>query len=496
MRDYNPEEMFQLVNGRYITDETLSRKMTYIKSCHPETPYQADSTGYTWDEAGMGDLFAECYREDTRYCPEHKSWYTYDNGKWQKDTGSLLVSEKIKEFTRLMALYCGEIQDEDQRKKYMQFVSKMGDRRFRDRLMKDAADGLTISAVEFDAHPYFINCLNGTYDLEHMVFREHNPTDYLTMQTNFSYTADKDNLPECERWEQFITEVTQNDKDKAKYLQRAMGYTILGTANEECMFILHGKTTRNGKSTMLDAIQHLLGDYATVVPVELICRDGKIRTADTASPILAKTKGKRLVTMAESDTAGKLDEAIIKQYTGGEEITARELYQSPITFKPQFTMWLSCNDLPSVKDKTLFASDRLRIIEFNRHFTDAEQDKTLKDYFETQDAMAGIFTWLLGGYLQYKRHKLTMPPSMREAVKAYERDNDTVLQFLESKCVKDNTATVKKKTLYDNYKSWCRGCGYYIFNFKKFCAEVAMHPEWYDDEKQQEYIGLTLGGGQ
>mgnify|MGYP003533247867 FL=1 len=98
--------------------------------------------------------------------------------------------------------------------------------------------------------------------------------------------------------------------------------------------------------------------------------------------------------------------------------------------------------------------------------------------------------------MQYKGHKLTMPKAMRDVVKAYERDNDTVLQFLESKCVKDNTATVKKKTLYDNYKSWCRGCGYYIFNFKKFCAEVAMHPDWYDDEKQQEYIGLTLGGGQ
>lgn len=48
-----------------------------------------------------------------------------------------------------------------------------------------------------------------------------------------------------------------------------------------------------------------------------------------------------MVTMSESDTAGKLDEATIKQYTGGEDITARELYQSAITFKPQFTMWLS-----------------------------------------------------------------------------------------------------------------------------------------------------------
>lgn len=91
----------------------------------------------------------------------------------------------------------------------------------------------------------------------------------------------------CARWEQFIKEVTQNDKDKADYLQRALGYSILGTSKEECMFILHGKTTRNGKSTMLDAIQHLLGDYSTVTPVELICRGDRAKNAEAASPVLA-----------------------------------------------------------------------------------------------------------------------------------------------------------------------------------------------------------------
>ena len=316
------EELFQLSNGRYITSEEISRKMFYIKSVHPELPYQKDSTGYAWDESGMADLFSECYQNDTRFCPEAKSWYTYDAGRWKKDIGSLLVAAKIKEFVRLMALYCGEIPDEEVRKRYMAFVSKMGDRRFRDRLMKDAADSMTIAANQFDTHPYLVNCKNGTYDLDSMTFREHHWEDFLTMQTNFDYTMQE---VCCKRWEQFIAEVTQDDKDKASYLQRALGYSILGTGKEECMFILHGKTTRNGKSTMLDAIQHLLGDYSTVAPVELICRSDRQKNTEAANPVLARLKGKRMVTMSESDTAGKLDEATIKQYTGGEEITAREL---------------------------------------------------------------------------------------------------------------------------------------------------------------------------
>lgn len=487
------DELFQLSNGRYITSEEISKKMFYIKSIHPETPYQENSTGYSWDEAGMADLFSECYQNDTRYCPEAKSWYTYDSGRWQKDVGSLLVSSKIKEFVRLMALYCGEIPDEEKRKQYMGFVSKMGDRRFRDRMMKDAADSMTIAAAEFDTHPYLINCKNGTYDLETMTFREHDWKDFLTMQTNFDYTMQE---VTCPRWEQFIKEVTQDNKDKADYLQRALGYSILGTGKEECMFILHGKTTRNGKSTMLDAIQHLLGDYSTVAPVELICRNERQKNAEAANPVLARLKGKRMVTMSESDTAGKLDEATIKQYTGGEDITARELYQSAITFKPQFTMWLSCNDLPAVKDKSLFASDRVRVIEFNRHFSDEEQDKGLKDYFETPEAMKGIFTWLVAGYFKYRRFGLKMCDDMKKVIKQYEKDNDLVLQFLEEKCEGTDEGYTKAKTLYDNYKIWCKSNGYYVCSMKKFNAELTTHPEWYHEKSLiagvTVYYGLAL----
>ena len=211
------------------------------------------------------------------------------------------------------------------------------------------------------------------------------------MQTSFEYTMQK---IRCERWEQFIDEVTQGDRDKADFLQRALGYSILGTSKEECMFVLHGKTTRNGKSTLLDAVHHLLGDYATVAPVELICRSDRTKNAEAPTSTLASLKGRRFVTMAESDSAGRLDESAIKQFTGGEDLKARELYQSAFTFKPQFTLWLSCNDLPAVRDKSLFASDRIRVIEFNRHFKDEEQDKGLKDYFESEEAMPGIFsTW-------------------------------------------------------------------------------------------------------
>lgn len=487
------ENLFQLVSGRYIASAEISDKMFTISHYRPEAVSDED-TGFSWDESGMAELFAECYKNDTRYCPERKSWYTYDHGKWVKDLDGLLVSNKCREFVRLMVLYCGEIRDEEKRKSYLTFVNKMGDRRFRDRLIKDARDNLAISAREFDNKPYLINCLNGTYDLSDFSFREHRWDDFLTMQTAFEYTVQTDSR--CERWEQFIKEVTSNDAEKADFLQRALGYSLLGTAKEECMFILHGKTTRNGKSTMLNTIENLLGDYSTVSPVSIICRSDRSANAEAASPTLARLKGKRFVTMAESNQYGKLDEETIKQLTGGEEITARNLYEAQMTYLPQFTLWLSCNDLPAVQDKSLFASDRIKVIEFNRHFSASERDETLKDLFKTPEAQKGIFHWLIIGYAKYLRKGLSMSEDMQDVINQYERDNDIVLQYLEEKCEVSAEDKVKCKSLYDSYKVWCKANGYYVMSSRKFYSGVDQHPEWYEGKTVSHgypvYTGLRL----
>ena len=483
-------ELFELSNGRCIMDEDLSDKMYMIKSYHPERADET-SSGFEWSEMGMANLFGVLYNKEARYCAEHKSWFTYHGGAWRKDEGAILVSEKIKDFVRLMILYCGEITDDDTRKAYTKFVNSMGDRRMRDRILKDATGELRIAAAQFDANPYLINCLNGTYDLSDFTFREPRWDDYLTMQTNFRHTVSRD--IRCERWEKFIDEVTERNHDKADFLQRALGYSMLGMSNEECMFILHGKTTRNGKSTLLNTIEYMLGDYSKVVPVGMICKGDRQKDAEAASPTLAGLKGKRFVTMSESNEYGKMDEEKIKQLTGGEEISARALYQSAITFKPQFTLWLSCNDLPLVTDKSLFASERIKVIEFNRHFSPQEQDTHLKDELTTMEAMSGIFMWLVRGYIRYKEHGLAMSEELTQVVRNYERDNDLVLQFLESRCVQSEEANIKAKDLYNAYKLWAKSEGAFILSARKFNSEMERHPEWF--ERKSTSSGFVIYWG-
>ena len=480
-----------LKNGEYSLPKSLSGKLEYINKIAPEQKRGVDGE-YTKDEVGMSKLFSDCYKNECRYCPDAKSWYIYENGVWARDVGAIQAAEKLKEFVKLLSLYCTEIEDDDVRATYTKFVYKMRDRRFRDRIMKDAIGVHPIRLSDFDHDPFLINCKNGTFDLSTMRFREHRWDDFLTMQTNFTYSQEP---LVSERWIRFIKEVTCNDDEKAKYLQKALGYSMIGTSNEECMFILHGKTTRNGKSTLLAAVQHLLGDYSCVSPVSIICKTDRGKGSEAATPTIARLKGKRLVTMAESNQSGKLDEEVIKQLTGGEEITARNLYESTFSFLPQFTLWLSCNDLPEVRDKSLFASNRVRVIEFNRHFSEQEQDITLKSLFKQESSMQGIFSWLVEGYSLYRREGLSMPEHMKKVVRQYEKDNDLILQFLEELCQKCSS-TIRGKLLYEHFKKWCSDSGCPPCSYKKFMAGMDAHPDWHQGrcvrDGYQCFLGVSL----
>ena len=95
---------------------------------------------------------------------------------------------------------------------------------------------MRVNAYEFDNHPNLINCKNGTFDLKEQKFYEPKQEDKLTMQTAFNFTEGFQDK-KCERWERFIEEITEGDKDKAEYLQKTLGYSILGSSKEECMFM-------------------------------------------------------------------------------------------------------------------------------------------------------------------------------------------------------------------------------------------------------------------
>jgi putative DNA primase/helicase len=102
-----------------------------------------------------------------------------------------------------------------------------------------------------------LNLQNGTFDFRNVELRPHDPADMITKITPVKFDA----KARCERWERFVDEITCGERDLAAYLQKAFGYACTGLMEYEEFYILHGSTSRNGKTTLTESIGNLLGDY-------------------------------------------------------------------------------------------------------------------------------------------------------------------------------------------------------------------------------------------
>src|SRR5262249_32059747 len=142
-----------------------------------------------------------------------------------------------------------------------------------------------------------------------------------------------------------LERVTGGDAELASFLQRAVGYSLTGHTSEEVLFFLHGSTA-TGKSSKLDAIRAVLGEYAAVADFETFLKrrgDAGIRND------IARLAGARFVVSIEVDDGKALAEGLIKLLTGGDVVTARFLYREAFEFQPRFKLWLAANERPRVR---------------------------------------------------------------------------------------------------------------------------------------------------
>ena len=166
----------------------------------------------------------------------------------------------------------------------------------------------------------------------------------------------------------------RQDDELIKFLQRAVGYSLTGYVSEQCLFILIG-TGANGKSTFLNVLQSLMGDYAGTIPMQSLMdqRNGS-QTND-----LAYLVGKRLVVASEGERGHKIAESEIKMMTGSDRISCRALYKDLFEFEPHFKLWLATNNLPTISGMDDAIWRRIRVIEFPVQIPLEQQDKTLAD---------------------------------------------------------------------------------------------------------------------
>lgn len=442
----------------YIPPEQFSAPQEYLKKIRPE-----DNKAYPWTELGAGQLFADFYKDVLRYVPERKSWFYYNGVVWEQDLGNTKTMEMCKDLARHLGIYCLSIEDDKRREEYAKFCYRWQTRKMRETVIRDAQSVHTISMEEFDTDPYIFNCKNGTLHLKTMEFTPHRPEDKLTKHSDVEYNPDAS----CERFERFMAEITNGDQKKAKFLQKVLGYGLSGDTRFECMFIFYGATTRNGKGTLCESVLKVIGHYGCTSQAETIGIKPN-KSSQMPSEDVARLAGVRFVNISEPDRSLRLDAALVKTMTGNDTMNARFLHENSFDFKPQFKLYINTNYRPAISDLTLFSSDRVIIVTFDRHFGEKEQDKNLKELFAMPNSQSAILNWLLDGYRLIQSEGLVIPESVKVAIEEYRKDSDKVARFTEDCLEKIDGAEVRTSAVYKAYTQWCEDNGCRPENSAKF----------------------------
>lgn len=434
------------------------RIMDFLRRTNP-----VNNPKYPWTDLGAGQLFADCFKDLARYVPRRKSWFTYAGGVWEPDAEGMKAMEYCKAVATAMLVYASDIQDDRKRQEFLKFCGKWQSRKGRETFLKDAQGGYCLTMDAFDTDPYVFNCQNGTLHLDTMKFSPHTPSDLLTKKSNANY----DPAASCPRFETFVDEICSGDRDKAVFLQKALGYALSGDTRYECFFILYGATSRNGKGTLCESVLNVMGNYGCGTRPESI---GIKQYSNSQAPSedIARLAGVRFVNISEPDKGLVLNSAQIKTMTGNDTITARFLHENSFDFKPQFKIFISTNHQPVINDIPMFSSGRVKVIPFNKHFEENEQDHTLKEEFLKPENQSAILNWLIEGWRLLQAEGLEMPECVRAAVEEYQHDSDKIMLFVEEMLEQGDTYEAKSADVYGAYRDWCYRNGYGTENMKNF----------------------------
>lgn len=310
-------------------------------------------------------------------------------------------------------------------------------------LAHDICPILATLPEDYNVDPWLLSCANGVVDLRSGDLRPGRPEDRITLSTHVHY----DPTAECPRWQQFLREVFENDTALIDYVQKAAGYSLTADTREPALFLCWGHG-RNGKTTLLNVIRKIAGDYGSNTPFSTFEMDSRAAIPND----VAALAGKRLVTASETSESSRLNEARIKAITGRDPITARFLHGEFFTYDPTYHIWLAMNHKPRVTGTDEGIWSRIKLIPFLVSFKGRE-DKELDATLETE--LPGILHWAVEGCLRWQSEGLEEPPAVSLATKEYRAESDTFLRFVQECCVVHRNAYVTSADLRNEYESWC-----------------------------------------
>lgn len=403
-------------------------------------------------DAGNAKRFALQHAGHVRYCYAAKCWYVWTGTHWRRDPGELTM-RLAKETAIALYTEAATAPSDEARKATAAWARKSEDAHRLQMMLRLAQSepGIPVLPKDLDQDPWLLNCQNGTLDLRtDGTLRPHARQDLITRCLPISYDPDAP----YPMFEQFLARIFAGQVDVIDFMQRAMGYALTGDTRERKLFLCWG-TGDNGKTTLLQTVRALLAGYAVPLAADALLMK-KYDTAITMNH-LAALHGARFVVSAEANMGQHLAEALVKQLTGGEEITVKKLYADVYAIQPTFKLFIATNHRPVIRGTDHAIWRRIDPIPFDVQIPLAEQDGGLPGKLATE--WPGILRWAVEGCRAWQQDGLQEPAPVRHASADYRAEMDTLGDFLAERCVVEPDASVASAELYLSYLDWAKQSG-------------------------------------
>ena len=415
----------------------------------PPAPVSISPSPHRTD-TGNAIRLIRLHGKDLRYIVRLREWFVWNSTRWEPDTSGE-VMRRAKDTVRSIYREAAACNDAIERQALASFASRCESSSRIESMIKLAwsEPGIAIQPGMMDADPWLFNVPNGTIDLRTGRLRPHRREDYITKMGGCEYQEGV----ASGIWDKFIDRIMHKDVGLIAYLRRCIGYSMTGSVREQKLFMPHGGGA-NGKSTALNAIREVMGDYATPAARDLLL----VKPNDNHPTAIADLDGVRMVLGSETDEGRRLAESLVKQLTGGDAMKARKMHKDYYFYSPIFKLWLAVNHLPLVRGTDYAIWRRIQRIPFTVTIPESEQDKDLP--IKLRDEFSGILNWCLQGCREWQEQGIDTPTTVTVATDEYRADMDIIGSFIESMCMNgDASATCSKRHFYEAYKTWSEESG-------------------------------------
>jgi putative DNA primase/helicase len=414
--------------------------------------YDPDIENLVRNDTANADLFRGMVDGEYLWIDEWQRWLHWNGVYWERNaTGEVRKATRMVQEERAQRSGLMMTVNQEEAKAEFKWAIRSGDAPRRAAIERLTRDMLARPASEFDKQQLLLPCANGVLDLRTGELRPGKREDMLTRNTGFDYNAEA----RCPRFDKFLLEIMSEDEEMVAYLWRVFGYALTGDTSERAFFMMHG-SGRNGKSTLVETLQALVGAYSQAARFETFLQ--KYQTRNDPRDDLAILAGARLVVAQEADESKTLDAALIKTLTGGDTVVARFLYGVNFEFKPTFKLFLVTNHSPKINESSHALWDRLHYIPFEKRFTDDEMDPRLGAKLHAE--LPGILARAVAGCIEWQRESLNPPNKVIRAGDELHETMDIPGRWLEENCVVEEYAKVRHGALYADYSEWCKKNGF------------------------------------